>query len=222
MSTPSRRPPAARAKPRPAAASAAAAPPAPLGTRERVLQAAQALIRQRGHANFSLVELAADTGLSRQTLYLLFGTRAGLLMALVDHLDTASAGPARLTALREKPLQHGPRQFEAYVRAWFDYLPAVLPVARALSAAGATGDEDARAAWQSRLAKLHHGFTQMARALQAEGRLRPGWTVAQAADWTLALTHVDLWQQLVVEAGWKPADHVERIVAALRQTLIKE
>jgi hypothetical protein len=61
----------------------------------------------------------------------------------------------------------------------------------------------------------------MARGLQAEGRLRAGWTVAQAADWTLALTHIDLWQHLVVEAGWKPADHVERVVDTLRKTLVK-
>jgi AcrR family transcriptional regulator len=215
MST-ARRPKARKTWPAGKAPAAAAAPPS--GTRERVLHAALALIGARGNANLSLVELAAETGLSRQTLYLLFGTRAGLLMALVDEVDASSNGPAKLAALREQ----GGRNFEPYVRAWFEYLPSVLPVARALSAAGATGDEDARAAWQSRLAKLRQGFTQMARTLQAQGRLRPGWTVAQAADWTLALTHIDLWQQLVVEAGWKPADHVERIVATLRQTLLKD
>ena len=215
MSTAPRRRRTAPAKPRARAAVAAA--PAPQGTRERVLQAAQALIGQRGNANFSLVELAAETGLSRQTLYLLFGTRAGLLMALVDDIDARSNGPARLAALREQ----GERDFEPYVRAWFDYLPVVLPVARALSAAAVTGDADARAAWQSRLAKLRHGFTQMARALQADGRLRAGWTVPQAAEWMLALTHIDLWQHLVVEAGWKPADHAERVVDTLRKTLVK-
>ncbi|HEX6245243.1 MAG TPA: TetR/AcrR family transcriptional regulator, partial [Polyangiales bacterium] len=113
-----RRAPAARARMR---AAVAAAAPAPQDTRERVLQAAQALIRQRGHANFSLVELAAETGLSRQTLYLLFGTRAGLLMALVDDIDARSGGPAQLAALR----QQGVRDFEPYVRAWLDYLPVV-------------------------------------------------------------------------------------------------
>ena len=215
MSTAPRRGRATAAKPRPRAPVPAAA--APQGTRERVLRAAQALIRQRGHANFSLVELAAETGLSRQTLYLLFGTRAGLLMALVDELDANSTGPAQLAALREQ----GVRDFEPYVRAWLDYLPVVLPVARALASAAATGDDDARAAWHSRLAKLRHGFTQMARALQADGRLRAGWTVAQAAEWMLALTHIDLWQHLVVEAGWKPADHVERVVDTLRKTLVK-
>jgi len=214
MDTPRRR----AAKSAPAARARTAVPPAaPQGTRERVLQTAQALIRDRGHANLSLVELAAETGLSRQTLYLLFGTRAGLLMALVDDIDVSSGGPARLAALREQ----GVRDFEPYVRAWFDYLPVVLPVARALAAAAATGDADARAAWHSRLAKLRHGFTQMARGLQADGRLRAGWTVAQAAEWFLVLTHIDLWQHLVVEAGWKPADHVERVVDTLRKTLVK-
>jgi AcrR family transcriptional regulator len=204
-------------QPAPGSRTAAAPPGAPQATRERILQAAQALIQQRGNANFSLVELAAETGLSRQTLYLLFGTRAGLLMALVDDLDARSSGPARLAALREQ----GVRDFEAYVRAWLDYLPVVLPVARSLSAAAASGDADARAAWESRLAKLRHGFTQMARGLQAEGRLRAGWTVPQAAEWILALTHIDLWQHLVVEAGWKPADHVERVVDTLHKTLVK-
>ncbi|HEX6721513.1 MAG TPA: TetR/AcrR family transcriptional regulator [Burkholderiaceae bacterium] len=182
-----------------------------------MLQAAWALIDARGHANFSLVELASETGLSRQTLYLLFGSRAGLLTALVEHLDANSGVPARLAALREG----GTHNFEAYLRAWFDYLPVVLPLARALSAAGATGDEDARLALQSGIAKLRHGFTRMARALHDERRMRAGWTVAQAADWMVALTHVDLWQHLVVEARWKPADHVDRVVATLRETLLK-
>jgi AcrR family transcriptional regulator len=218
---PPKRPPAATRKP-PAAPAGASAPRAPhsaaavpLGTRERVLQVAHEMIRRRGDAAISLVEVAAEAELSRQTLYLLFGSRAGLLMALVDRLDETSAGPAKLAAIR----QQRDRSLEAYVRAWFEYLPVVLPLARALSAAATAGDEDARTAWQSRLRKLRDGFALMARDLRAAGELRSGWTIETAADWMLALTHVDLWQHLVVEAGWSPADHVNRIVAALRRTL---
>lgn len=197
-------------------ATAAAATPPP-GTRERVLEVALALIGERGNAAISLVELAGAAGLSRQALYLLFGNRAGLLMALVDHLDANSDAPARLAALR----QQEPLDFEAYVRTWFGYLPVVLPVARALSAAATAGDEDARAAWQSRLRKLHTGFRAFTVRLAAARRLRPGWTADSAADWMLALTHVDLWQRLVVESGWPAEDHVARIVATLRMTLLE-
>ena len=75
--------------------------------------------------------------MSRQALYLLFGNRAGLLMALVDHLDATSGAPARFASLRQQQTQ----DFEPYVRAWLGYLPVVLPVARALSAAATSGDE---------------------------------------------------------------------------------
>ncbi len=190
--------------------------PPPAGTRERVVRLTHDLIRERGNAAVSLVEIAAKADLSRQMLYVLFGSRAGLLMAVVDHLDQTSAGPARLAALRRK----GEPNFEPYVRAWFDYLPVVLPVALALSAAAKSGDEDARLAWESRMQKLHHGFAQLTAALKAAGRLKPGWTPTTAADWMFALTHVELWQHLVVDAGWKPQAHIERIVSVLRQTLL--
>lgn len=195
--------------------AAAAAPPS---TRERVLELTLELIRQRGSAAVSLVEVAAAAGLSRQMLYVMFGSRAGLLMALVDHLDERSSGPRRLAALREAlpPLD----AFEPYLRAWFDYLPVVLPVARALAAAATTGDTDAADAWHSRMDKLRAGFTQLTRAFEAAGLLQSGWTAEAAAEWMLALTHVDLWQHLVVEAGWPPAVHVQRVIATLRQTLL--
>ncbi|MEW6706043.1 MAG: TetR/AcrR family transcriptional regulator [Pseudomonadota bacterium] len=187
-------------------------------TRERVLELALELVRQRGDAELSLVDLAAAAGLSRQMLYVLFRSRAGLLMAMVDHLDARSGAGERLASLRTSmpPAQ----AFEPYLRAWFDYLPEVLPVARALSAAAARGDADAAAAWGSRLAKLRAGFTLITRAFHAAGVLKAGWTPETAADWILALTHVDLWQHLVVEAGWKPAVHIDRIVATLRETLL--
>jgi AcrR family transcriptional regulator len=189
-----------------------------MSTRERVLESALELVRQRGDAEISLVSLAASTGLSRQMLYVLFGSRAGLLMAMVDHLDARSGAGERLAALRTSmpPVL----AFEPYLRAWFDYLPQVLPVARALSAAAARGDADAAAAIGSRLDKLRAGFTMMTRAFRAAGVLKTGWTPETAADWILALTHVDTWQHLVVDAGWKPAVHIDRIVRTLCDTLL--
>lgn len=200
--------------------SRGAATPAPAqSTRERVLELALDLVRRRGDAELSLVDLAAQAGLSRQMLYVLFGSRAGLLMAMVDHLDARSGAGERMASLRTAapPVQ----AFEHYLRAWFDYLPVVFPVARALSAAAARGDADAAAAWGSRLDKLRSGFTMLTRAFQAEGVLRAGWTPEAAADWILALTHVDLWQLLVVDAGWKPSTHVDRVVVTLRDSLLE-
>jgi AcrR family transcriptional regulator len=190
----------------------------PPDTRARILQVAGELIAERGNAAISLVDIAAAAGVSRQTLYLLFGSRAGLLLAMVDQIDQTSAGPKRLTELREGLPAH--QAFEPYLRAWFDYLPVVLPIARALSAAATAGDEDARAAWLSRMNRLRTGIGQLTAGLKAAKRLKAGWTPEAAADWIFTCTHIDTWQHLVVEAKWTPAQAVERIIGNLRETLI--
>jgi AcrR family transcriptional regulator len=211
----------ARVKSSPKRRPAAPAPPSTpeAGTRARVLQVARTMIARRGNAAISLVDVAAEAGLSRQALYLLFGSRSGLLLAVVDDLDDSSQLPSRLAALRlGLPAQDS---FEPYLRTWFEYIPVVLPVARALLAAAATGDVDAQHAWDSRMQKLRGGYLQLAKGLKAAGLLREGWTVEAAADWIFAQTHVDLWQHLVVESGWKPPTAVSRIVTGLRETLLK-
>jgi AcrR family transcriptional regulator len=195
-----------------------AAQPEP-GTRGRVLRVAREMITARGNAAISLVDVAARAGVSRQTLYLLFGNRAGLLVAMVDDIDDHSDAPRRLAELRERL---GARDaFEPYLRTWFEYLPVVFPVARALAAAATSGDEDARVALGSRMQKLRAGFLQLTKGLRAAGLLRDGWTPQTAADWMFSVTHVDTWHHLVVEAGWKPAAVVDRAVTALRDTLIR-
>ena len=198
----------------------AAAPAAPEpGTRERVLQVARAMIAKRGNAAISLVDVAAKAGLSRQALYLMFGSRSGLLLAVVDDLDDTSQVPARLAALRQG--MPATDSFEPYLRTWFEYIPVVLPVARALLAAAATGDADASRAWDSRMQKLRGGYLQLAKGLKSAGLLREGWTPEAAADWIFVQTHVDVWQHLVVESGWKPQAAVARILSSLREALIK-
>jgi AcrR family transcriptional regulator len=192
----------------------------PTDTRERILQVAREMIAKRGNAAISLVDVAQQAGVSRQTLYLLFGSRAGLLLALVDQIDRGSGVPRQLAHLRESlPARQA---LTPYVRAWLDYLPIVFPVARALSAAATTGDADAHAAWESRMKLLRAGLVQITQGLHATGDLRDGWTPATAAEWIFSLTHVDMWQHLVVESKWKPAAMMERIMATLHATLLRD
>lgn len=169
-------------------------------------------------AAISLVDLAREAGVSRQTLYLLFGSRAGLLLAMVEYHDAQAPVVPRLALARETMTAR--EAFEPYLRAWFEYLPQVFPVARALVAATSLGDSAAHAAWESRMQLLRGGFLQMTRALHEAGALRSGWTPATAADWLFSMSHVDTWQHLVVEACWKPKDAVDRLVATLRETLL--
>lgn len=194
----------------------AASPP---DTRTRILDTAWAMIRDRRSASVSLVEVARAAGVSRQTLYLLFRSRAGLLMAIVEHADTRSQGPAALTGIREALAPN--EAFEPYVRAWFSYLPYVFAVARALEAAATVGDTDAKPAWDSRMKRLRRGYLLLMQALAKAGGLNPAWTAERAADWCFHQTHVDAWQHLVVEAGWPAEEAITQIIAGLRTTLLR-
>ena len=184
--------------------------------RTRVLETAWRMIADRRDAAITLVDIAREANVSRQTVYVNFGSRAGLLRAMVEHRDATSPELERLKTAR--PGATPEQALAGVIRAWFAYIPVVFKVARALSVAGET-DADAKAAIESRWQQLRGGFLAIATGLQQGGNLAPGWTPDSAADWCYHLTHIDTWQHLVVERGWSAELAVERTVDALYQTL---
>ena len=191
---------------------------APSEVRTRILETAWRLIGERQDASVSLLEIAREAGVSRQTVYVNFGSRAGLLLAMVEHRDATSPELDRMK--RSRLDQPADELLEAVVRNWFKYVPVVFKVAYALQAA-ATTDEDARQALDSRMQLLRDGLLTVMQRLQSDGRLARGWSAETAADWCYHLVHLDTWQHLVIERGWKPADVVQRTVTTLRAVLIR-
>ena len=67
--------------------------------RQRVLDAAEALIRETGSTDFAMAKLAERAALSGPTPYNLFGNKAAILYALLNRsLDPVMAGEARVDA----------------------------------------------------------------------------------------------------------------------------
>lgn len=186
--------------------------------RTRILDTAWRLIGERQDAAVSLLEIARAAGVSRQTVYVHFGSRAGLLLAMVEHRDATSPELARLRRVRQDlpPAE----ALEAAVRAWFKYVPVVFNVAHALQVAAAS-DADAHQAWESRMRLLRGGLLALMQRLHADGRLAGGWSPEAATDWCYHLVHIDSWQHLVVERHWKPADLVQRTVSTLQAVLTR-
>ncbi len=185
--------------------------------RNRILEAAWRLIEERQDASVSLADIAKEAGLSRQTLYVNFGNRVGLLLAMVEHRDATSPELARMRKAR--PEQAVDEVLEAVVRAWFKYVPVIFTVAHALTAAAAT-DADAHQAWESRMQILRSGLLSLMKRLHSEGRLAKGWTPETASDWCYHLVHIDTWQHLVVERKWKAGDAVQATVNTLKAVLL--
>jgi AcrR family transcriptional regulator len=176
-------------------------------TPERILDEAWALARRRGLAAVTMGEIAKAAGVSRQLMYFHFANRAGLLVAMTRRQDTRSGFRERAWATRElEPVA----AFEALLRAWFEYLPEILPVTYALEAAALTGDDGADA-WHDRMGELHEAFRF------ATGRLAlaDGWTADTAADWAWARAQPSNWRHLVDERGWTAGDYIDRAVASI-------
>src|SRR5918994_4483540 len=64
-------------------------------TRLHILEAARRLLEEHGYHGTGLEAVAASAGVSRQSIYLHFGSKAQLMLALVAHVDE-EAGLAEL------------------------------------------------------------------------------------------------------------------------------
>ncbi len=186
-------------------------------TRSRILEAAWALVEERGTAGgVTVAEIAAAAGVSRQLVYFHFENRAGLLTEMARHQTVTSGFRERAAATRELPPAEG---LERLLREWCWYVPEILPVARALEAAEITGDEGG-AAWRERMESLRAIFRAAVERIAQDGRLAEGWTVETAADWMWARSHLTNWQHLVAERGWAPENYEERTVRSILNEIL--
>lgn len=188
------------------------------GTRSRILDATWELVAEQG-ARLKLADVAARASVSRQAVYLHFGDRAGLLVALVQHMDqTLDLGPS-LAEVYAAP--DGASLLEAGLRLNAKFWAQVLPVAQVLQAA--QHDDDAlRAAWRDRMQFRQATFRQMIAAIAERGELNEAWTVDDAAATLYAVAHFDTWRELVVELGWSDDRYVESLSRLLRHALLAD
>jgi AcrR family transcriptional regulator len=187
-------------------------------TRIAILDAAWELIAEGNRLDVSQSAIAAKAGVSRQTVYLAFGGRAGLLVAMLRNKDAHSP---EVASLREIANGSGDTWEEmlAYVEAWLEYLPLIYPVGIQLDAA-ALNDGEAAAAWDDRMKRaLLHGMKHILARLARAGRIAPGWTADMAAETIWGLVHPANWRLLVVECGWSADEFRRTRIEIIRRTL---
>lgn len=169
-----------------------------VATRQEILDAAWSLIAQRG-AEVSMSEIAGVAGISRQAVYLHFGTRGGLLMALVKRADERLRIREAFQEAMGCPVPG--ERIDAWLAAWFGFVPEILPVARDLVRLRPT-DPDAAAAWEDRMADLRKWMRELVASLAVDGALRDGWSIDDATDYLWTASSVQVWDLLAVERGW--------------------
>lgn len=188
-------------------------------TRTRILEATVRILEQHGGKGVRMGDIARETGISRQAVYLHFASRTELLVAATRHVDATLDLEGRLVASRTAAT--GSERLARYIEFWGNYIPAIYSVARALLLAKET-DEAAATAWSDRMEAMRDGCRAAVEALDAEGGLAPEWTPETATNvlWTLLL--VPNWEHLIRECGWSNQDYIERMQTLAAQILVRQ
>ena len=186
-------------------------------TRTRVLAATWELVAERG-SSIKLSEVAALAAVSRQAIYLHFGDRNGLLLALVQHMDDTLALGESLADVFAAPT--GAELLERVMRVNTEFWRAVRPVAQVLEAAQ-YDDEALGAAWRDRMQARQTAFTMMIRQVADRDELADHWTVDDAAAMLYAVAHFDTWRELTDRLGFTDDRYVDTTSRLLCGSLLR-
>lgn len=185
-------------------------------TRDAILDAAIRLFAERGAA-VKLEDIAAEAGVSRQAVYLHFGSRSGLLIGMVEHMDSRGELPPLLDRVFDAPTAVEALDAAAALHA--EYHPMIHQVAQVFLM-GRYNDEALRAAWDERMESRRNLYHTVVERLQEEGLLASEWDVDSATDFLWALTSWQLWEQLVIDRGWSKDVYLDHLRTVMRQTLV--
>ena len=187
-----------------------------LAVRARILREAWAMIEAGRIGDLTMAAVGKAAGVSRQTVYVQFGTRAGLLVQMVRERDATNPRQEQLAAALEEP--DPIEALIAVTRVLAAWWQDINPIAQALYGAALT-DDAARAAWEDRMTHLNELAEQVVQRLDTAGVLAPGWDVAHASDW-LANQLNPLGWVLLTDAGWSQRTYEERITAVVGTVLV--
>lgn len=185
-------------------------------TRSEILDTAWRLIAEEG-ADISVSKIASAVGLTRQSIYVHFGSRGGLLVALVRRADE------REDIWRNFELALGAADAAARLRgclnAWFDFVPKIHPVATDLIRLKGR-DKEAATAWYDRMEELKSFYRARIEDLEKEEKLPPNWTVNTATDFLWTMTSVQNWDLLVRDCGWSQQEAANALTDRALEALI--
>lgn len=184
-------------------------------TRADVVAAARSLFLSRGYPATTIEAIGLESGVPLATLYRLFGSKRGILTAV---LETALVGDDEPASLHERPLARQvlaetdpARRLSGFARLCREVLERSQDLQRVLRSAAAV-DAEAAGVLTTISGQRLAGQQRVARSLVASGALAGDMSEDEAGDTIYALMSPEVHQILRVERGWD-ADHYERWLA---------
>ena len=167
-------------------------------TRRRILDTVADLLREAPTEPLSVEKIAQRAAVARSTIYVAFGSRAGLLDAFAEDL-WARTGLAELTAAVAAP--DAREHLRGGIRAASRMLAADIEIYRVLHAMGRLDPDSVGGAVDKMDEERRGGMRYLAKRLKEDGLLRDDVTQAQAADLLWMLTSFEAFDMLHTDRG---------------------
>jgi AcrR family transcriptional regulator len=180
-------------------------------TRRRILDAVCQLLREAPTQPVSIEQIARMARVARSTVYLIFGSRAGLFDAVIGDLLQRGGFDRVITAIAQPDAREHLRQG---IRASADVFAVDRDVHRVLFSMATIDPENAGGAMQRMEERRSGGMAYLAQRLAEQDELRPGVTEADAAHILYLITSFDAFDLLYTGRGLP----VEEVAALLVDT----
>jgi AcrR family transcriptional regulator len=185
-------------------------------TRSRIMDAALDEFVAGGYPGTSVAAIARAAGVSPETIYGTFGTKRGIIDALLARVD-AEGRPQQAAALSEQR-GGGPRvELDVLAEVASDFWARHGRLVRLLRQG--VGDPEIGQEWLARQ-EARRGLLRGLVGRWPGGTLRKGLDPDQAADVAWSLTSDQLYELLVGVRGWSPEAYVAWVRQALRRELL--
>ncbi|GIW07405.1 MAG: TetR family transcriptional regulator [Dehalococcoidia bacterium] len=170
-------------------------------TRQKVIDAARAILVEEGIRHASLGDVARRADVARATVYYQFGSRRGLLEAVIDDALSRAEGRSLAAAYgRPDPAEAVVAVLHEVARFWaaeFPVFRAVLPLASV--------DPDVQAIVAGHAGAREAILWGLVRRLEAANRIKRGTTAQQVYDTLWLLTSFATFHELHEIRGMPPA-----------------
>lgn len=190
-------------------------------TRTRILDAAAELFLERGYARTTMKDIAVQAVVARDTVHAVFGSKAGVLTALIDYRLVPDGSVPNVTqlpgALAIKDEVDQRKQIELFARFIAGISTELRPIFEVLRTASAVEPEMAKVFEEMDQFRMNNMQTY-AKWIAARGPLRV--SIRQAGQTIWAVASLDVARMLCDELGWTESQHARWLSDTLIRTLL--
>lgn len=173
--------------------------------RRAVVDSARDLLEERGLAATTIAEVARRAGVSPESVYKGFGSKAGVVKAVFDVAIAGDDDPVPVADRPEVQRIRDEPDLRAKIRLYAESAAERAGRAARLQLAlrdGAAADPAVEELWRTVQAERLAGTTGVARHLVDTGRLRAGAGVEEVRDVLWTCLSVEVYDLLVLQRGW--------------------